>query len=214
MGTSGLRLLVSPGFPPQQLLYPAEVYSNVSARLHGSCSSHANFPFQDITERLWYIATGFLLCSHQKTPSGLERDIPRPWAGKRAGRWLRGGEHFFIQLQPCLSHHLPVKQPNHFFILLCHPSSFSRVQAAGSTTDKLSITFSSVRLQSVFTPSQDHPPVCRQLLTDRGPWISPRPHHRKSSHCTKAIQASVRFLRYCNLQYGNHILGGRRAQCC
>ena len=89
-------LLVSPGFPPQQLLRPAEVCFNISARLHGSHSSHANFSFQDVTERPWYTATGFLLLFHQKTPSGLKRDIPKPCARKHAGRWLRGGEHFFI----------------------------------------------------------------------------------------------------------------------
>lgn len=141
-----MRLLISPGFPPQQLLPPAEDCFNIPARLHGSHFSHADFPFQDVTGRLWYIPTGFLLLSHQKIPSGSERDIPRPWAGKRAGRWLRGGEYFFIQLQPCLSHHLPVEQLDHFFILLYDPSSFSRVQAAGNTTDKLSITFHPVRL--------------------------------------------------------------------
>lgn len=146
MGVSGLRLVVSPGFPPQQLLHPAEACFNISARLHGSHSSHANFPFQDIRERPWCIATGFLLLPHQKIQRELERGIGRPWAGKCAGRWLRGGERFFIQLQPCLSHHLPVEQLDHFFILLYHPSSFRRVQAAGNTTDKLSVTFCSGRL--------------------------------------------------------------------
>lgn len=141
---------------------------------------------------MWHIATGFLLLPHPKMPSGLERDIPRTWAGKCAGRWLRKGEQFFIQLQAHLSHHLPVEPSDHFFILVYHPSSFSRVQAAGSTTDKLSITFSSGGLQSISTPSQDHPPICRQPLTDWGRWISPPPHHQKTFHCTKAIQAPER----------------------
>lgn len=135
-GHKQLRLPVNCSFLPQQLLHPAESWTN--ARLHGTHS----FP------RKFYVAR-----HHRKTVAyskkippplssedhfWLRKGYPRPWACKHAGRWVR--EHCFIQLQPGLHHPLPVKQLEYFFILFYHPSSFSRVQAAGSTTEKLSVT--------------------------------------------------------------------------
>lgn len=158
-GHKQLRLPVNCSFLPQQLLHPAESWTN--ARLHGTHSFQESFTLQDITERLWHIAKRFLLLSHQKTTSDLERDIP----GLGLANMLGGGLENIVSYSYSLACTTPylssIWSISSYFSITLLPSAESRQLVAQQKSSALLCpwkrVFSSVRLQSVSTPSPRSP---------------------------------------------------------
>lgn len=157
----------TPAFPPEQLLHPTAACSDVSAGLQSPCSSPAGF--EAIPANLWCPETGSLCLSQQEIPSGLKRDIPKPWAAKCSGRWLRGGEYFLSYSParvPCTCREagsfLHISAPPFF-----HGQSPSSWQHNGHGSPLV------LRVEVFIYPFPRFPTVCRHSLLGFHPEFSP-----------------------------------------